>query len=880
MKIHSLHIIVTFLLSCFCLISYSQSTQKGKVLLQNSGRKTLPGVQIIAFGAQPADTDNDGVFALNFSKAAFGDLTPLKDAYKKGYELVNRTELDKWILSSEKDMIVVMCPAGYIRQAREKYYDIGNSVYIKRYEQTLQEIESQKENNKLNEQEYAGKLEIAYNELNNALGHLRDYSEIFARINKDDLSELENRAFQLLENGKLDEAIRLYENEKLLDKLSQQIKIKETAMQEMNDMIASLRRYADICMFAGGKENLDKAAQIYESLATANPGDYQSQFDYGKFLRNTIKYDEAIVWLQKALKCTDNKILIAQTQRETGEVYNLNRDYVNAINILEKSAEIFKTEAKSSPQYYIDAAQSICNITDAYFYQEKYSDAISLLNTAQKYLDKGKDNSGFYLEVDAHITHNLAGHTFWRYLKNFKADTTDLNYYFEESIRKVQSLMQIDSAKYSIFYISSIHNFVSYNVLTNNFPIMKKYNILEIDICRDLYNKNPYQGAVQLSDAYSSLASVYKKSEEYEKAKKEELFAYELRKELAKNNPNAFLQKLCNSINELGNLTGEKLHNYDEGRNYLQESIRLGEQLYETDKSANFLTLFSNYFDMGDLLLTARKNGIIMAESPDIYYSKAENLIQQNSEMDNINLLLTLWNRFADYYEQTDSIKYGVYLDKTESFIVNDIDMKSRLYYFINEADKADSIGNRIKADVYYKKMGETLELAILQGEKFDKDVIIEYIWKTGDYFWNRKNIDYAIKNYELLIKYNKKPVEEMAVIQLEVFLKLRNLYELTGNLSKVNVIDHDMDELFNHFAKKTLGVNLKKASVQELLLYGETFEDDSETLLFAILFYNKAINILKLGIDIIEDNEYHQMILKQIDYLKQLEKQFYEQIK
>ena len=192
----------------------AQTIQRGKVVLQNSGHKSLPGTQVTAYGAQPTDTDNDGLFQLNFDKAEPGDMTPLKEAYKKGYELVNKQETEKWILSDTKEMIIVMCSEGALKEARKKYYQIGTSTYILRYENVLSELEKQKESNRLTEKEYADKLETAYNELENSQKLLFEYADLFSRINKDDLNELETKAFLLLEEGKLDESIALYENEK------------------------------------------------------------------------------------------------------------------------------------------------------------------------------------------------------------------------------------------------------------------------------------------------------------------------------------------------------------------------------------------------------------------------------------------------------------------------------------------------------------------------------------------------------------------------------------------------------------------------------------------------------------------------------------------
>jgi hypothetical protein len=828
--------------------AFAQTAQKGKVVLQNSGREALSGVQITAYGAQPADTDNEGIFKLNFTKSGPGDMIPLKNAYKKGYELVNRSELDKWILSEEKEMAVVMCPAGSLIQAREKYYDIGNSAYMKRYEQALEEIESQKESQRLNEQEYDDRLEIAYNELSSALDRLRDYSEVFAKINKDDLSELEGRAFQLLEAGNLDGAILLYENEKLMDKLQQQIKIKETASSEIGEMIASLKRYADICVFAGGENNLNKAAQIYESLALANPDDYQSQLDYGIFLRHTVKYDEAIVWMQKALKCADNKISIAQTQTETGELYYLNRNYDQSVGFTEKSLAIYQDEAEKNPQYNVNVAENLCNVCNSYLLREKYDESVSLLNTATEYLEKSdRADSSLYLEVDANITSILAYILKSKSMNTFNADTSDMHYYFEESIRKCHRLMQADSAKYASTYLDALHNIAIY--YGENTVLREKCILKEIDICRELYRRNPFQGAIKLGDAYNSLSVLYTKMREYDKAKKYTLNAYELRKELARENPNAFLQKVYTSLSNLGDIAMLQ-YNYNEGINYILESIKLSERLYQKDESTNCQYLIMSYCQIIEFLTSIKDPGSLRSikdqyfwsdDSLDAYYSKAEQIIRLHPEIDNSAANVFILKQLSDYYEHRDRQKYSVYSNKLDSFVVeNPYDnIMDTILYFYENAVEAYSKNDFSKADFFYKRTYATLETAFSQVEQNDSVIISQqYIcWAAINYFCERKNVDDATNFLDLFKKLNSTNFTEAVwLFYTDALAKFRKLYKLINDANKLQSIEKEIDELMNYFAEIIVDEKIEQIDWNA---YGQYWEKENWKNI-AELFYDK----------------------------------------
>ena len=126
-----------------CLSLRAQIKQAGQVTLQNSGRQPLSGVQVRAMGAVPASSDGQGKFNLHFNKARPGQMLFLDEVYKEGYELVNEQTLKQWIISTSRNLPIVMCPKGTLAAAQEKYYEIGKQHNMQKYGQACKLLEEQ-----------------------------------------------------------------------------------------------------------------------------------------------------------------------------------------------------------------------------------------------------------------------------------------------------------------------------------------------------------------------------------------------------------------------------------------------------------------------------------------------------------------------------------------------------------------------------------------------------------------------------------------------------------------------------------------------------------------------------------------------------------------
>lgn len=549
-------------------VMYAQSVQKGKVVLLNSGKKCLPGVQVIAWGAQPTDTDQSGTFQLTFQKAAPGDPAFLKDAYKKGYELVNGKELREWVVSFEQEMVIVMSPTGTLKAMKEKYYHIGNEQYLKRYQATLAEIEKQKKKSLLAEKVYEEKLEEAYQELNRSQQLLSEYAASFASINQDDLSSLEKKAFLLLEDGKLDEAIALYENEKLLDRLNSQLEIREKAQSDLTDMVASLKRYAEICAFAGGTENLEKAEHIYRSIALSDLTHFDHLMDYALFLDGITHYQEALNWLDKAMVCAGTKLEVATVFYQRGIANQALQHWDEAGMCYQKAYSIWNNvDVELLGDNQALKVASLVKQSHIELEKRAYTGALDLLTKAEVD-NRGlqKYDSLLYVMCKADISGSraLVQQTEMFYNKfetessRTKIDTVALERNLLATITDYEYLVAADSMQYVPRLVNVYFNLGSFYQQTGRYALAEKFFNKTRPIREAEYKRNPGLGQIELATLYINMGKLYDdvcSTTESDTLRVTALTYYEkalaIRETMAQQNPRAFSEPLARAYHDV-----------------------------------------------------------------------------------------------------------------------------------------------------------------------------------------------------------------------------------------------------------------------------------------------------------------------------------------
>ena len=250
------------LLWMVCSTLSAQISIKGIATKISSSSTPVEGVEIILGEGSPCITDSEGRFTIELPHAKAGDMVSVCDVYKKGMELVNEKEVEEWVASEDIVYKIVLCNKGYIESARRKFYNIGRNNYQKNYSQKLKELKLQCEQNSKDSIYFGKRLKELNNEYDRQMKVLKYYADKFARINKDELQETERKAIELVEQGDVDGAIRIYEEMKIYEKFNDRMTQRDSLRENITTTRRMLQRLIDMYMNEGSKESEIKADSI------------------------------------------------------------------------------------------------------------------------------------------------------------------------------------------------------------------------------------------------------------------------------------------------------------------------------------------------------------------------------------------------------------------------------------------------------------------------------------------------------------------------------------------------------------------------------------------------------------------------------------------
>lgn len=96
----------TLLSVCFTVMSVftiEAQNQQGVVVIQNSGKKSLPQVAVVISDAQPTTSDMEGKFNVQLPNHVKGQRLIIQSISYKDWVVVNQHMVNQWVYAPEKD---------------------------------------------------------------------------------------------------------------------------------------------------------------------------------------------------------------------------------------------------------------------------------------------------------------------------------------------------------------------------------------------------------------------------------------------------------------------------------------------------------------------------------------------------------------------------------------------------------------------------------------------------------------------------------------------------------------------------------------------------------------------------------------------------------
>lgn len=263
-----------------------QSKQDGfvKEYNENAKRKPIEGVELRVANAGSEVSGKQGDFQLKFRTAKPGDLIDVQNIYKSGYEVFNTPQLEVWRIASDNTpFTILMCNSSKFAKIKDGYHTVAYKSAEAELDKALNELEAMR--NSMTQEEYDKRVNSINDRHDNFLDKLDTYIDQFSRIDLVNANDVERRVVELVNQGKIKEAIVEYDKLEL-SKLIEQNYIErqkaEAVAQSMDRIIAesfaseseyliSLRNRNYLKMMQGNLDVVDEILQEYESLAEKCP---------------------------------------------------------------------------------------------------------------------------------------------------------------------------------------------------------------------------------------------------------------------------------------------------------------------------------------------------------------------------------------------------------------------------------------------------------------------------------------------------------------------------------------------------------------------------------------------------------------------------------
>ena len=394
------------------VLAQSVFVQKGITFRYNGKKPRTPlGGVYVKTATSPngvVSDENNGVFFLKLQNVKMGARLGRTTVSNTDLMIFNQKEVDEW--SARKEPLkLILCDANQFQKQKNNFISIGINQAEKKYKKRLAELEKKNKAQQLTLDEYYAKLDSINRDRDNAEKHMEEYADMFARIDESEVDTLAQRAIELFNQGKLEEAIKLLEQGNYPEIYDDALKKIKTQAEELRQKADSAKVLADkdieeykksiqaqVSVYKMRKE-WDKAAELLKGLADK----LQTQdviWDYAIFSQNQNQFAEAETYYNIYIK---KQLLLSKTnpqiyESDLGDSYNnlanlyyVTQRFADSEQMFNSALEIYKRlMGENSFIYGQRLANCLFGLANSQVKQEKYAEAISPFEQALEFYKK------------------------------------------------------------------------------------------------------------------------------------------------------------------------------------------------------------------------------------------------------------------------------------------------------------------------------------------------------------------------------------------------------------------------------------------------------------------------------------------------------------
>ncbi|MGN0207719.1 MAG: tetratricopeptide repeat protein [Muribaculaceae bacterium] len=729
---------VFFVLLCLAGTFEAQAIlQKGVTYRYNGKNPRTPigGVYIKAAIAANNDVSNDttGVFVLALDKLRMGDKIGTVRVVKSGMMVFNKDAVDEWAVRKEP-LSLILCDADEFQRQKDNLIAIGRSQAKKKYDSQIAELEREKQAQQILIDDYAEKLDSLYQNYQNALKHMDEYADVFARIDASEVDTVSQRAIELFNNGKIDEAILLLEQNDLMSKLDDALRTKSNAQE--------LRTAADKAEALADKdiENItrnihvqisaykmscqwDKAGELLKSLAD-KLNTPEAIWDYGEFCGNQKDYNTAETYIKKAIQTLDKEPnkesteyldCLAKYNNGLGALYTWTQRLSEAEDALILALRIRGQLVETNPTFEKKYATVQMNLANLYCLSNRFTEAEEMYKSSLEIYSKYvKENPN---EFEPEIA--MAQMNYALFCQDESQRFEESESLFKSSLEITERLSKSNPQKYEPDLAITLYNLGNLYYMTYRYNESEMCHKAALEIRERLSKSNPDAHLIDLSTSLTHLANVYAEQNRFDESEKLYLKSLGICQQLANKNPNAFETSLAITLNQIACFY-YSTNQYAKSVEMFKATLEIRERqairnpsAYERDLASALMNLASVYSDINRhseseelyqkaLLIYKR----LAAKHPNVYTAKIA-LLQCNlailySQTSQYSKSEEMYKATLEIYQELNKTNKGSYLPELAMTKMNLAILYKNTERYSESADLYES------ALIIYRKLAES----------------------------------------------------------------------------------------------------------------------------------------------------------------------------
>lgn len=788
-------------------------TQKGVTYRYNGKNPRTPigGVYI-----KPVTADNGvvsdsstGSFHLVLKNLTMGGRIGNVKVTKQGMMVFNKMTVDEWSVRKEP-LCLILCDVNEFQKQKKNLIAIGEREAKKKYDKKLAEFKMKNEAQQLKIVDYYNKLDSLEQEYLNALKHMDEYADVFARIDESAIDTLVQRAVELFNRGETEKSIRMLEKGNYMEKLYDALRTKSQA-QELRHVADSAEVLADKDIDEYVKAIKVQISQYklvndYENAGTLLKGladrlnSLEAIAEYIDYCSNQNEFKENESYSQKMIGMLEN------TQRPDKEqllvnVYNHLASLYIKTNRLEKSEDIYKVViskceclAKENPKVYEPYLLQLYNNLAIL-----YDNAMRFDKSEEMYIASlgicirlAKENPKIYESKLAQSCNNLAV----LYYKINSLNESEEMYRMSLGIR--ERLAKENPKAYEPELAQSYNNLARLYGDTKRFDESEKMYRASLNIRERLVKENMKAYEPELAQSYGNLANLYCDIQRFVESEEMYKAAKVIYERLVKENSNVYEPELAHLYSDLAVLY-DSTNRFNESEEMYRASLDIYEHLAKENPKVYEPIWAGSCIDLA-ILYNKKQRFHEGAKMYKVAIRIYECLAKENPN-DYEPTLAALYNIVADLYGSIQHFKESEEMYKAAIVIYERLSKENPKEYEPKLAALYNVLANLYGSTQHFKESENMFKAAVAMYEylyernpqQYQKDLSLGYYY-LGISMVDNKNKHNAIAVFERSLKLYKDIKEETVCrFYIKVLSLLVDLYGNDKNYVKAYTYNEEL---------------------------------------------------------------------------------------